>query len=59
MESCRNLLVLAGWVTWFQERTSRFRNRMNKEKDLGDTEGDVGYLFAAASELISRSQQLL
>lgn len=59
LESCRNLLVLEGWVTWFQERTSRFRNRMNKEKYMGDTEGDVGYLFAAASELFSISQQLL
>uniref|UniRef100_A0A8C4I9J5 Calcium channel, voltage-dependent, beta 3b n=1 Tax=Dicentrarchus labrax TaxID=13489 RepID=A0A8C4I9J5_DICLA len=27
LESCRNVLVLAGCTTWFQERTGRFRDR--------------------------------
>lgn len=59
LESCRNLLVLAGWITWLKERTGRFSDRLNKEKDMGDTEGDVGDLFGAASDLFAKSQELL
>lgn len=56
MESCRNLLVLAGWITWLRERTGGFRDRLNKEKDMGDTEADVGDPFGDALELFAISK---
>lgn len=56
LESCRNLLVLAGWITWLRERTGGFRDRLNKEKDMGDTEADVGDPFGDALELFAISK---
>ncbi|KAK2897682.1 hypothetical protein Q8A73_014062 [Channa argus] len=34
----QDLLVVVGWITWLQDRTDR--ERLNKEKDMGDAEVD-------------------
>lgn len=50
------LQELAGWITQLQERTGRFRGRLIEEGGIGDTEGDVGDLSGAASELFAMIQ---